>query len=198
MKRNFFTDKRRVSKRLLNRLSRIMIVLAVSCVFHNTEAYGQQDLDEKYAKDLVAPGTMAPDITLQNPDGQEVSLKDRRGKYVVIDFWASWCPDCLRDIPEVKALYNRYSEKGVEFLGVSFDTDASRWKEAIKKHAIPFPQCSELKKMRESDVAKQYGVKWIPSLVIVDPDGKIALSTVQSYKIDSYLAEKVTGTTVKK
>ena len=109
----------------------------------------------------------------------------------MLDFWASWCPDCIRDIPEIQSLYNDFSDKGVVFLGVSFDTDKTRWQTAVEKYDIKYPQCSELKKMREAEVAKLYGVKWIPSLVVVAPDGKVALSTVISQKVRALLSEQI-------
>ena len=106
----------------------------------------------------------------------------------MLDFWASWCTDCLRDIPEIQSLYKEFSAKGVVFVGVSFDNDKSRWQAAVEKYDIQYLQCSELKKMREADIARQYGVKWIPSLVVVDPEGKIALSTVLSSKVRTFLS----------
>ena len=148
----------------------------------------QEDLDAKYATELPKAGTVAPDFTLSSLDGNTISLSDFKGKYVVLDFWASWCPDCLRDIPEVQSLYKDFSKRGVVFVGVSFDNDKSSWQAAVEKHDIQYLQCSELKKMREADIAKQYGVKWIPSLVVVDPEGKIALSTVLSSKVRTFLS----------
>ena len=151
----------------------------------------QEDLDAKYATELPKAGTEAPDFTLSSLDGNTISLSDFKGKYVVLDFWASWCPDCIRDIPEIQSLYNDFSDKGVVFLGVSFDTDKTRWKTAVEKYDIKYPQCSELKKMREAEVTKLYGVKWIPSLVVVGPDGKVALSTVISQKVRALLSEQL-------
>jgi thiol-disulfide isomerase/thioredoxin len=83
-----------------------------------------EDVDAKYAANLLKPGTEAPDFTIQNNDSvKDVKLSDFRGKYVVLDFWASWCPDCRKDMPEVKALYEQFGKKGVQFIGISFDTD---------------------------------------------------------------------------
>lgn len=162
----------------------VSMMLLMTC--HGT-CLAQEDLDAKYATELIAAGSTASDFTLTTPEGKKMSLSDFKGSYVVIDFWASWCPDCLRDIPMVKTLYEKHHAEGVEFLGVSFDTDIQRWRDAIAKHGITYPQCSELKKMRESDVAKVYGLKWIPSLVVVSPDGKVLLSTVMSEKVGTLL-----------
>ncbi|MBO4489482.1 MAG: alpha/beta fold hydrolase [Bacteroidales bacterium] len=148
------------------------------------------DLDEKYAAELLKPGTLAPDFQLQTPEGKTLRFSDfAKGKYVVIDFWASWCPDCRKDAPEVIRLYNKFHDQGVEFLGVSFDTDKESWIKCIEKLGIPYAQVSELKRMAQSDVAKAYGVRWIPSLYLIGPDGKVLVSTVLSYKIENKLHE---------
>ena len=150
----------------------------------------QQDFDAKYATTLVQPGTVAPDFKMKTPDGKKFSFaKFAKGKTVVIDFWASWCPDCRKDAPEVVRLYKEYSQKGIAFLGVSMDTDVEAWQRAIAQYGMDYPQVSELKKFRETDIAQTYGVKWIPSMVVVGPDGKVVLSTVLTYKVDKYLKE---------
>jgi len=150
----------------------------------------QQDFDAKYATTLVQPGTVAPDFKMKTPDGKKFSFaKFAKGKTVVIDFWASWCPDCRKDAPEVVRLYKEYSQKGIAFLGVSMDTDVEAWQRAIAQYGMDYPQVSELKKFWETDIAQTYGVKWIPSMVVVGPDGKVVLSTVLTYKVDKYLKE---------
>ena len=148
----------------------------------------QEDFDDKYATELVKVGTAAPDFVMMTPDGQTIQLsKFAKGKTVVLDFWASWCPDCRKDAPEVVRMYEKYRQYGVEFIGISMDTDVEAWKKAIEKFGITYPQVSELKKFKETDIAKDYGVKWIPSMVVVGPDGQVKLSTVLTYKVDNYL-----------
>ena len=148
----------------------------------------QQDLDEKYATELVKAGTVAPDFKMNTPDGKTLQLSNfAKGKTVVLDFWASWCPDCRKDAPEVVRLYEKYHQYGVEFIGISMDTDVEAWKNAIEKFGITYPQVSELKKFKETDISKAYGVKWIPSMVVVGSDGLVKLSTVQIDKLDQFL-----------
>ena len=148
----------------------------------------QQDLDEKYATELVKPGTVAPDFKMNTPDGKTIQVSNfAKGKTVVLDFWASWCPDCRKDAPEVVRLYEKYHQYGVEFIGISMDTDVEAWKNAIEKFGITYPQVSELKKFKETDISKAYGVKWIPSMVVVGSDGLVKLSTVQIDKLDQFL-----------
>lgn len=154
----------------------------------------QEDLDSKYATELIQPGTTAPDFKMQTVEGQAFQFSTyAKGKTVVLDFWASWCPDCRKDAPEVVRMYQAYRQSGLEFLGVSMDTDAEAWKNAIEKYGIEYPQVSELKKFKETDISKAYGVKWIPSMVVVDPDGKVVLSTVMIEKVDKYLKDLTTG-----
>ena len=155
----------------------------------------QHDMDDKYATELVKAGTTAPDFKLKTPDGKIVQLsKFAKGKTVVLDFWASWCPDCRKDAPEVVRMYEAYRQYGIEFIGISMDTDVEAWKKAIAQFGITYPQVSELKKFKETDIAKAYGVQWIPSMVVVGPDGQVKLSTVLTYKVDKYLKELTTGT----
>lgn len=153
----------------------------------NAQATVAEDLDAKYATELLKPGTEAPEITLNTIDGKQFSLKSLRGKYVVLDFWASWCSDCRRDAPNIVALYNKFHQKGVEFVGVSFDRNNDSWKNGIAKLALPYTQVSDLKNMRESPVSLAYHIKWIPSVYVIDPEGKVALATVMSDKVDAFL-----------
>ena len=154
----------------------------------------QKDFDDKYATELVKAGTVAPDFKMKTPDGKDFQFsKFAKGKTVVLDFWASWCPDCRKDAPEVVRMYEAYRPYGIEFVGISMDTDVEAWKKAIAKYGITYTQVSELKKFKETDIAKAYGVKWIPSMVVVGPDGEVKLSTVLTYKVDKYLKELTTG-----
>ena len=171
-------------------LAAITLMLAITMQAQST----QQDMDDKYATELVKAGTTAPDFKMKTPDGKTIQLsKIGKGKTVVLDFWASWCPDCRKDAPEVVRLYEEYRQYGIEFIGISMDTDVEAWKKAIEKFGISYPQVSELKKFKETDIAKAYGVKWIPSMVVVGADGQVKLSTVLTYKVDKYLKELTTG-----
>lgn len=148
-----------------------------------------QDIDSKYAASLIAEGSTAPDFSLSTPQGKRIRLSSLRGKYTVIDFQASWCPDCRRDIPEMKRIYSEFHPLGVEFIGVSFDTDRAAWSKMIKDSDIAWPQVSELKKWKETKVSKDYGVNWIPSMVLTDPEGKVVLRTVMTSKLEKRLTE---------
>lgn len=147
----------------------------------------QQDPDVQYGAQLLKAGSIAPEFRLKGPDGKELALSDFRGKYVVLDFWASWCGDCRRDIPNIKAMYENYSKKGVEFVGVSFDDNAERWQNAIKEFGLKYHQVSELKKWKTTDIYAAYGIKWIPTIYIIGPDGKVKLATVLSERAEQFL-----------
>ncbi len=147
------------------------------------------DIDATYAKDLLKVGTMAPSLSLKTYDNRTVRLSDFRGKYLVIDFWASWCPDCRKDIPAMKELYNKYSTQGVNFLGISFDTDKELWAKVFwGTYQMAWTQVSELKKWKkETFIDQLYNVKWIPTMYLIDPNGKIVLATVQIKKLQEAL-----------
>ena len=149
----------------------------------------EPDFDSKYATELVKAGVQAPDFKMKTIDGKTFKLSQLKGKTVVLDFWASWCPDCRKDAPEMVRMYKEYAPQGIEFVGVSMDTDMEAWRKACEQFGITYTQVSELKKFKETDIAKAYGVKWIPSMVVVDKEGKVALSTVLTYKVDKYLKE---------
>lgn len=149
----------------------------------------QTDDDAKYAVDLLKKGTAAPDFKMQTMNGEAFQFKTLKGKYVVLDFWASWCPDCRKDAPNIVKLYNDFHNLGVEFVGISMDTDADAWKTAVEKYGISYTQVSELKKFHDTDIAKKYGVKWIPSMYLIGKDGNVILGTVLSDKLEKTLTE---------
>lgn len=172
----------------------MLFVLLILGALETKAQTEQQDMDAKYATELVKAGTAAPDFKMKTPGGESIQLSEyAKGKTVVLDFWASWCPDCRKDAPEVVRLYETYCQYGIDFIGISMDTDVEAWKKAIEIYGIKYPQVSELKKFKETDIAKAYGVKWIPSMVVVGSDGLVKLSTVLTDKVDKYLKELTTG-----
>lgn len=171
-------------KRILLSLS--MLLAATTGLIAQTTDEKGNDLDSVYAQKLLKPGTTAPDFILPMPNGYRVQLAEFKGKYVLLDFWASWCPDCRKDIPAVKAMYEKYG-KNVVFIGVSFDTDRDRWAKCVADNGMTWRQVSELKRMREAKIAQTYGVQWIPSMTLVGPDGKVVLSTVVLERMEKAL-----------
>ena len=146
-----------------------------------------QGLDEKYATDLLPIGTKAPDLI--DPKDSIHRIDDFRGRCVVLDFFATWCSDCRKDLPEMKKLHMTYDMEGVEFLGVSFDTDFSVLQDFMDKESLPWRVISDLKKMKESKMAKDYHIQWIPTMYLLDTEGRVLLATVEIDKLKAKLAE---------
>lgn len=149
----------------------------------NAQNNTSEDLDAQYAVNLLKKGEKAPDFAIPTPEGKTVKLSDYKGKYVVLDFWASWCKDCRADLPAVKAAYEKYSKKGVVFIGISFDDDREAWTGAIKEFGLKYTQVSEMKKWRRTDISPLYKIDWIPTMYVIDPKGKVVLATVESDKM---------------
>ncbi|QEC43298.1 TlpA disulfide reductase family protein [Pseudobacter ginsenosidimutans] len=120
----------------------------------------------------LSPGGMAPDFTVQDPGGNSWKLSDFRGKYVLIDFWASWCKPCRAAIPELTKVYNKYRDKGFTILGVSIDKKASDWINAVETDKVPWKQGSDLQG-EQGEVARLYRVSYVPLLYLLDPEGRI-------------------------
>ncbi len=146
-----------------------------------------QSLDEKYAADLLPVGTKAPDLV--DPTHKVHPIDDFHGRCVVLDFFASWCGDCRKDLPEMKRLYAQYDIQGVDFIGISFDTDADKLQEYMDKEQMPWRVLSELEKMKDSKMAKDYHIQWIPTMYLLDTEGHVVLATVEIEKLKAKLEE---------
>ena len=158
-----------------------LIAATMLCIVTGMKA---QDADSKYATELLPPGTEAPDFTIANSGTSDgTSLSSLRGRYVVLDFWASWCPDCRKDIPSMRQLYERFSSDSIVFIGISFDKDASAWRKCVADSSMTWLQHSELRPWKETQISQDYSIKWIPSIYLIDPDGRVMLATVEIGKL---------------
>lgn len=169
-------------------MKKILLLLTLSLV--SLFAFAQnaeEDPDVLYAGDMIQPGKVAPDFALKDLEGKTVHLHDFRGRYVLIVFWASWCPDCRAEIPTLRAMYEKYDPEMVTFLQVSFDRTEDKWKEFVTKEELPGIHVFDPKGKKDSAVCAAYGVKWIPSLVLVGPEGRVARRTVVAERIDRFL-----------
>jgi thiol-disulfide isomerase/thioredoxin len=133
-------------------------------------------------------GYPAINFTQNTPEGKPVKLSDYKGKYVLVDFWASWCGPCRAENPNVVAAYNKYKDKGFTILGVSFDQNKDAWLKAIEKDNLNWTHVSDLKGWG-NEVGKIYSISSIPQNILVDKDGKIVGKNLRGPALDEKLDE---------
>lgn len=130
---------------------------------------------EELAKKVQAAGAEATDFTLKDINGNDFKLSSLRGKYVVLDFWGSWCGWCIKGMPQMKEYYKKYEGK-FEIVGVDCGDTEKRWRDAVAKHELPWIHVFNTK--GDNDVTAKYAIQGYPTKIIVDPDGKIAKTIV--------------------
>ena len=136
----------------------------------------------------IGNGSMAPDITMNDVNGKPFSLSSLRGKYVLVDFWASWCGPCRGENPNVVAAYQQFKNKNFTILGVSLDEDKAAWQKAIAADGLTWQHISDLKGWHSAAVSL-YGFDGIPFNVLVDPDGKIIANSLRGEELTATLAK---------
>tara|TARA_B100000965_G_scaffold84912_1_gene68426 strand:+ start:1206 stop:2288 length:1083 start_codon:yes stop_codon:yes gene_type:complete len=147
-------------------------------------------LNEKFNRiKVLSIGQYAPEISLNDPDENQLTLSSLRGKYVLLDFWAAWCRPCRVENPNIVKMYNKYKNYGFEVFQVSLDRDKSTWINAINKDGLnELNHVSDLK-FWKSDAAITYNIKSIPASFFIDPDGKIIAKNLRGPRLEKKLSE---------
>ena len=142
----------------------------------------------------TAIGSPAPEIKQKTPEGKYLTLSSLKGKVVLIDFWASWCRPCMAAMPEVKAIYAKYKDQGLEILGVSFDRDSNSWANTIKSQNLSWKHVSDLKYW-SNEASKPYQVSSIPATYLIDKKGNIAAKNLHGPALELKIEELLKETT---
>lgn len=149
---------------------------------------GKEFQDYLNTLETVQIGKVAPAFTQNDTTGNPVKLSDFKGKYVLLDFWASWCPDCRVESPDLVKTYQQFKGENFEILGISFDKDRNSWIKAIHADKLHWRHVSDLKRW-QNDVGTLYGVKSIPQNVLIDPTGKIVAKNLHGDALRTKLKE---------
>ena len=150
---------------------------ALSSLANIHDKLGNSDLAREYRvktdPTLAWEGKVLPEFSpVVDLDGKPVSLADYRGKLVLLDFWATWCGPCIAELPNVKAVYEKYHDKGFEIIGISLDTDEAALRKFIKENQLPWRQVFDGKRWK-TPLVQQYGVRGIPAQFLIDREGRV-------------------------
>ena len=131
-----------------------------------------------------------PDFIQPNIQGESVSVLGEvmKNKITILDFWASWCPPCIREIPNLKMIYDGYKNKGLGIISISLDIDKQNWEKAIFQYKMPWLHLSELKGW-ESNFVHLFNIKAIPYIIIVDSNGVILATDLRGQTLANYIEE---------
>lgn len=150
-----------------------------------------------YFKTTAIPGIEAPDLNIRLLEGASFKLSDAKGKYVLLHFWGSWCGPCRRESPQIRELYDQFHTKtfkdaaGFEIVSIAIESDMERWQQAVQNDGLVWPlQFSDFK-MFDSNAAKMFGIRQIPTLILIGPDQKYIGKTWTSEELNTFLTQKL-------
>lgn len=151
-------------------------------------SYTGQKLTAKYDKAKQISIGKTVDFTQTDDKGNEFKLSSLRGKYVLVDFWASWCVPCRAENPHLLKAYNQLKSKGFEIVGISLDETKAAWLNAVKHDGMPWIQVSDLKGFK-TEIAVKYGISAIPQNFLINPEGVIVAKNLRGEDVDKKIAE---------
>lgn len=158
--------------------------------------YRKTKVEEKEMRERMKEGNPAPDFTFQTQKGKALSIKKLKGKMIVLDFWASWCGPCRKEIPNVKKYYAEYKDKGVQFLSVSIDAKKDAWTKALKEEQMPWMQGWTPDAGKAVMNTYQFG--GIPFIILIDKDGNIYRKNLRGEEIKQAIDDCLAGKKVEK
>jgi len=195
---SLYIINRRIRMRKESEAKKMMAGLSKSLLATPSASMTAKKLDNIFKLEV---GNVAPDFMQADPEGKLVSLSSFRGRFVLIDFWASWCVPCRAENPNIVAAYKKYKDKGFEILGVSLDSDKQKWLKAVSDDGLTWTQLSDLKGW-QNQVAKQYEVSGVPFNLLVDPAGVIVAKELRGEalikKLDLILSSQSSPTMIKR
>ena len=152
-------------------MKRILTVIGLLLGFCQGNVTAQEDLDAEYAKDLLKPGTEVPAIMVGESGSRTNWLQRDKPQYTILEFWASWCGDCRRDMAKMRRINRVFCSDSIYIKGYSFDTKAESWEKCQKDSVLAWSHQLSPVTMRDSEVAKAFHLNWIPSYYLVGKDG---------------------------
>ncbi len=180
----------------ITNLSKLFTSEELKEYFSKADSFFQKSFSGKYIMEKLDVmswmriGNQMIDISAFTPDSQNLSLKDVKGKYILLDFWASWCKPCRAEHPLLRNLFEKYADKNFQIVSFSIDHDSEKWKDAIKKDSINWTQFSDLKGWKdENSIANRLGFLSVPQSVLINPDGIIIDYGLRGLLLENKLRE---------
>jgi thiol-disulfide isomerase/thioredoxin len=150
-------------------------------------SFSGKQITDKYNKAKQFAIGKSIDFTLPDKEGKEFKLSSLKGKYVLVDFWASWCVPCRAENPFMLKAYNELKDKNFEIVGVSLDETRAAWLRAVEQDKLPWVQVSDVKGFK-TEIAVRFGITAIPQNVLIDPDGKVIAKDLRGSDVNKMIA----------